>query len=270
MSKTSEPAPESPVQVHLRHGDDGGVITFDLPLNEHIQRQLDRGELHRVHVDGTPYTGKAHRAKAPKVAAGDPHISLDDYQRIVAEAETEAREAEALAISLEERVKDGDESVTPAELENARQLKGFAKLRREAAARKAERAREAERQRQLAALRAEIEGASPMSRAKIAELLQTAETAVLAFVAACDERNVLVTAWRDRMIALKVPQLATPQPPADQQFLSWTGDVLLVGEYPPQRFSAVRPHHYVDQLRSHAGNGRPLQAETYESIRKEA
>lgn len=198
------------------------------------------------------------------------HPHLDEYEHTVATAEDEATEAAALVATLEERVKDGDESVTPAELESARQLKGFAKLRQEAAARKAKKAREAERQRLLGELRTEIEAASPTSRAELAELLKTAEDAVLAFVTACGERNATVSSWQHRMIALGVPTLTTPQPPAEHQYMAHAGDVLLVGEYPPKRFSAVQPLGYVDQLRDYAGRGQPLQPVTYEAIRKEA
>lgn len=198
------------------------------------------------------------------------HPHLDEYEHTVATAQDEATEAAALAAALEERVKDGDESVTPAELENARQLKGFAKLRQEAAARKAERAREAERQRLLAELRTEIESASPTSRAELAKLLKVAEGAVLAFVAACNERNTTVQSWQHRMIALGVPTLNAPQPPAEHQHMAHAGDVLFVGEYPPKRFGQVSPGGYVDQLCSQARFGVALKPVTYEAIAKEA
>lgn len=198
------------------------------------------------------------------------HPHLDEYEHTVATAEDEATEAAALVATLEERVKDGDESVTPAELESARQLKGFAKLRQEAAARKAKKAREAERQRLLGELRTEIEAASPTSRAELAELFKTAEAAVLAFVAACGERNATVSSWQHRMIALGVPTLTTPQPPAEHQYMAHAGDVLLVGEYPPKRFSTVSPGGYVDQLCSRARHGVAVEPVTYESIAKDA
>lgn len=56
----------------------------------------------------------------------------------VADARREAAEAEQLLTALEERVRAGDESVTPAELATARELTRFATLRQEAARRKAE------------------------------------------------------------------------------------------------------------------------------------
>ncbi|MEU3750579.1 MULTISPECIES: hypothetical protein [Streptomyces] len=57
-----------------------------------------------------------------------------------AAAEQEAAEANALLAALEERVRDGDEGVTPQQLAEQRELGLFAHLRAEAAHRKAERA----------------------------------------------------------------------------------------------------------------------------------
>lgn len=52
-------------------------------------------------------------------------------------AKQEAREAEQLLAALEERVRGGDPGVKPAELRDARELVGFARLRVEAAERRA-------------------------------------------------------------------------------------------------------------------------------------
>jgi hypothetical protein len=70
---------------------------------------------------------------------------------IIADAQAEEVEAAALIESLEDRVRDGDDSVRPEELEKARGLWRFAQLRRTAAAKKAEQARHLERQNALEA-----------------------------------------------------------------------------------------------------------------------
>lgn len=59
----------------------------------------------------------------------------------VAAAELEAKEAQDLAAALEERIRDGDESVTADELARAEGLGKFARLRVEAAGRKAAKGR---------------------------------------------------------------------------------------------------------------------------------
>jgi hypothetical protein len=175
---------------------------------------------------------------------GDQHHGLDSYERIVATAEDEAREAAALAQALEERVKDGDEDISPAELENARQLGGFARLRTEAAQRKAERAREAERQRQLAALKAEMTERPGMDRKRLAELLRTAQAALDDFATTAAEHNAQVREWRTRMQALGVPEMVNLVPPAEHAQLGWRpihdGVTLLVG-YPTAQINQINP-----------------------------
>jgi len=59
----------------------------------------------------------------------------------VATARQEAADAESLVAALEERVRTGDDDVTPEQIASARELGRFAKLRIEAANRKAEQAR---------------------------------------------------------------------------------------------------------------------------------
>ncbi len=59
------------------------------------------------------------------------------------DAQAAEQEAAATVATLEERVRDGDITITPAELEDARGLSRFARLRKEAAERKAEKARQA-------------------------------------------------------------------------------------------------------------------------------
>lgn len=50
--------------IHVR-GEGGAVIAMDLPLPEPIQERFDRGQLVRVHSDGSPY----YPAQAPPPAA---------------------------------------------------------------------------------------------------------------------------------------------------------------------------------------------------------
>lgn len=64
-----------------------------------------------------------------------------DPTGVLAAAETEADEAAHLAAALEERVRDGDDTVTAAEVDEAHKLSRFARLRKEAAERKAARAK---------------------------------------------------------------------------------------------------------------------------------
>ena len=65
------------------------------------------------------------------------------HDDLVASAEREAAEAEALADALEERIRSGDDQVSAEELSTAKGLIGFAKLRVEAGRRKAEKHRKA-------------------------------------------------------------------------------------------------------------------------------
>ncbi|SFD61842.1 hypothetical protein [Streptomyces aidingensis] len=57
---------------------------------------------------------------------------------VIAAAEAEEKEAAELLHALEDRVRDGDETVQPEQIEKARGLRRFAQLRREVAARRAE------------------------------------------------------------------------------------------------------------------------------------
>lgn len=249
MSKTTE-QPPSPVQITLR-GPGGAVFTFDLPLSEHVQRQYDRGELARCNPDGTVYTGAEWSpAVAGVLAEADAH-GLDEYEQIVRAAEQEKTEAEALATALEDRIKDGDETVTPQALEEARSLRGFAKLRTEAAQRKAERAREAERQRQLRTLRTEMKERPGLDHKHLADLLRTAEEALSAFVATAKGHNAQVMTWYERMLALQVPELKHPAPPAEHARLGWRANHIgptLLMDYPIIQIDQISPDHLLAGL----------------------
>ncbi|WP_327169214.1 hypothetical protein [Streptomyces subrutilus] len=114
---------------------------------------------------------------APAVPAAVPEPGTPEHVEALADAEA-AQAARDLA-EIEERVIDGDETVTPEHVEKARGLARFAGLRREAAARKAEaqRQREAEERRDAAFAEARrLMDAAP--RAAVDEKLTAAQKAV--------------------------------------------------------------------------------------------
>lgn len=112
----------------------------------------------------------------------------------VAAAEQEAVEAEQLLAALEEKVLDGDETVTPQALSNARELGTFARLRAEAARRKAEKAaahaEETERKRMTAEAVALVEEQGDPQ--KVAKAYEQARTAVAELLAAVDDHDQAV------------------------------------------------------------------------------
>lgn len=118
----------------------------------------------------------------------------------VAQAEREATEAAALVDALEDRVRDGDDTVTPEEIEQARSLVRFAQLRAEATARKAERAKAAAHAQALAQLRADIlddvNGGGP-GLAAVAAALAGVDEAIGKFLDAANTHN----AWHDAIRA---------------------------------------------------------------------
>ncbi|MGW3656480.1 hypothetical protein ACWD6R_12630 [Streptomyces sp. NPDC005151] len=103
----------------------------------------------------------------------------------VEQAATEAAEADALLAALEERVRDGDDTVTPDQLASTRELGTFAKLRAEAARRKADRtaAAAAERERAATVAQAVALVAKQGDAAKVAAAYDTARAAVAELVA---------------------------------------------------------------------------------------
>jgi hypothetical protein len=141
---------------------------------------------------------------------------------LVEDAEQEAREAAALAETLEERVRDGDESVGPEQLEKARSLAGFLRLRQEAAARKAERAREAARLKACEELAAEVEAYSTDNGPRYAELRQDVVDAVTAFTTALGDRNERIQEWLRRATELGVP--TAPRAQREHGRLGWNGN----------------------------------------------
>ncbi|MEU6295013.1 hypothetical protein [Streptomyces erythrochromogenes] len=62
--------------IYVR-GEGGAIIAMDLPLPEGIAERYERGQLARVHSDGSPYTPAAPRPQTPSPpvpddADGDP------------------------------------------------------------------------------------------------------------------------------------------------------------------------------------------------------
>ncbi|SMD24205.1 hypothetical protein [Lentzea albidocapillata] len=142
-----------------------------------------------------------------------------DPATFVRQAEQEAAEAETLATTLAERVRNG-EDISPDELDSAEKLGRFAGLRVEAAQRKAAKAREDERQQNLAALAAELR-AHETDPDAFDQLLANIETAVTAFAQACADRNADVQRYREQMTQLGVP--STEQTPAKEHaHLGWS------------------------------------------------
>lgn len=132
----------------------------------------------------------------------------------VTTAEQEATEAEALVGALEERVRDGDDSVTVEEIAGARELGRFARLRAEAARRKADKARTAARLDAAQQIHDEIQQHAETAGPQFAELLQAAHDACTAFVTAMGERDDKLADWTRRMQLLNVPGHTGPGAPA--------------------------------------------------------
>ncbi|GAP57303.1 hypothetical protein AHiyo1_01280 [Arthrobacter sp. Hiyo1] len=129
-----------------------------------------------------------------------------DPERIIADAEQEAKEAESLVHTLEEAVKSGDESVTFEQVEKARGLLSFVRLRKEAATRKAAAAKEAARLDACEALKADIVAHAQGDGKAFSKHLRTAVDALGAFHDAVEERNARIREYRDRAIALGIPE----------------------------------------------------------------
>ncbi|WP_406354858.1 hypothetical protein OHB56_20280 [Streptomyces sp. NBC_01635] len=106
----------------------------------------------------------------------------------VAQADAEAREAGDLLAALEERVRDGDDKITPQQLTEQRELGRFARLRAEAARRKAERAAEraAEEQRQQHHRQALALLADQGDPQRLTDAYRAALTAIVEFLAVSD------------------------------------------------------------------------------------
>lgn len=164
----------------------------------------------------------------------------------VATAEREAREAVALVDALEKRVVDGDESVQPDEIEQARSLGRFAKLRAAATAQKAAKAKHAAWLRACGEIRAEIEAYAPGVGTKMAAKLQAAEQAIAEVIAAAHDHNTRVRAWRQRMVDLGNLEHTNPLvPPATQAHIGYQGNKVIVRR---RRIDRVDPMDWVTKM----------------------
>jgi hypothetical protein len=129
-----------------------------------------------------------------------------DPDRIIADAEQEAIEAEQLVGTLEEKVRSGDDSVTFEEVEKARGLLSFVRLRKEAAKRKADEARESARLAACTALREEVEAHAKGDGEKLRTQLQAAVDALRALYSLAEDRNASVREYRRRAAVLGIPE----------------------------------------------------------------
>ncbi|MEU7581957.1 hypothetical protein AB0B50_30715 [Streptomyces sp. NPDC041068] len=145
----------------------------------------------------------------------------------VEQAEQQAAEAERALTAMEERVRDGDEDVTPAQLAAARELGRFARLRAEAAHRKAERtaakAAETERRRTTERALALLAEQPPQA---LATQYAAARDALAEFIAASDAFDDAVTEAARLLKDTGAPQCAgSPEdmegPPASPTAPRW-------------------------------------------------
>lgn len=125
-----------------------------------------------------------------------------DAHTDLATARQEAAEAEQLVAALEERVRDGDAKVKPAQLAEQRELARFAALRVEAAHRKVQRTAEeqaqAARDRYAEGIR-DLVASDALDLAPVAEAYARMSEATAAFVATCNTYNEAWAAVRDRL-----------------------------------------------------------------------
>ncbi|WP_328488238.1 hypothetical protein [Streptomyces zaomyceticus] len=146
----------------------------------------------------------------------------------VADAEQESREAAALVAALEERVRDGDDTVTPKEIATARELGHFAKLRADATARKAADAKRTARLAALTELRADIDAYTETTDTD--QLIDNIFDALLAYTQHFTAHNERVNQWRTRMAELGVPKIMGPDlVSADDAHLGINGRELYAG-----------------------------------------
>ena len=136
----------------------------------------------------------------------------------VAAAEQEAAATEQQLATLEERVRDGDDAVTPAQLTEQRELGRFARLRVDAAHRKAVRQQAEERTKQHAAAAAQVRAevaddanGTDHIEVKLAAFQQAART----FLDAAQDHNQRVTRWARLIGNADVTPTPGCQPNAD-------------------------------------------------------
>lgn len=139
-----------------------------------------------------------------------------DAETLVATAEAEAREARQLVDALQEKVRAGDDTVSPEQIATARELGEFARLRADAAARKAEHAQASARTAALLELRAELDTHQQDRGTRYAAHLKTAEDAIRAYLDEVASDNEQIRQWQQRMRDLDVPEHTTHHTPPDE------------------------------------------------------
>ncbi|WP_322984639.1 hypothetical protein [Streptomyces sp. S584] len=166
----------------------------------------------------------------------------------VAAAVQEADEAANLAQALEERVRNGDDTITPEQIANARELGQFAQLRADATRRKAEQAKRAARLADLTQLKADIDAHTETTDTD--QLVDNIFEALLAYTQHFDAHNTRVNQWRARMTELGVPKvMSTAHLSADDAHLGRNGHDLYVGDtvYAPVDHKGHMPYQ-LEQL----------------------
>ncbi|RPK93778.1 hypothetical protein [Streptomyces sp. ADI98-10] len=123
----------------------------------------------------------------------------------VAAAVQEADEAANLAAALEERVRNGDDTITPEQIANARELGNFAQLRADATRRQAEDAKRDARLADLTQLKADIDAHTESTDTD--QLVDNIYEALLAYTQHFTAHNERVNQWRARMLELDVPKV---------------------------------------------------------------
>jgi hypothetical protein len=152
-------------------------------------------------------------------------LSVPSAEAEAVTAAREAEEAQQLVATLEARVVDGDDMVTAQEIEQARSLGRFARLRATAAQRCAERARVAARLERLEVVAERMrDHGGGADAARYLELLATIEDAAAALLEFTVERDVLIGSWRAVMHREGVPVRSGshPLPVAEHGRVGWS------------------------------------------------
>ncbi|WP_371588271.1 hypothetical protein [Streptomyces virginiae] len=128
-----------------------------------------------------------------------------DAEATLIQADEEAAEAVGLLSALEDRVRDGDESITAEELTKARELGSFARLRTAATKKRAVAARQKARLAALAELKGEMD--TYQASADTDQLVDDIFDALRAFTAHYESHNQHVNDWNARMKELGVTRV---------------------------------------------------------------
>ncbi|MGN6325719.1 hypothetical protein [Pseudolysinimonas sp.] len=131
-------------------------------------------------------------------------VEEQDPDRIVADAEERAREAQALVTAIEDRIMAGDTSVSHEDLSSQISVARALALVVEGARTKAAQIREQSRGKALEALRAEIESRAPESGAELVTRLRAVEDAAREYLAVAEAYSSLYEGWRLRLGQLDV------------------------------------------------------------------